>query len=284
MTTLMSCSMREQTSHRSDANGAQQRVEFGALARVEASCGLIETEQHGIGAHGARDLEAALVAIGQVAGGIVGARGEARSARASAAPFRRRRFSDLRQLLVPRRPRKTEKPDARISAIVLGDDEIFEHRHALETAGCSGTCARRGPWPRSRSPACAPAGRHRLTIVSRDGRVESVIASTSSGVGDAGAREREATFRRLVEAGDAVEYGRLAGAVGADQRGDVATPDGERQIVDGDEPAEAHREMLDDKQRVRFASAEGISRGPPSRASRKRPCAGAGRSTVLASR
>src|SRR5262249_24463470 len=50
---------------------------------------------------------------------------------------------------------------------------------------------------------------------------------------------------RLVKAGDAVEHRRLAGAVGPDQRGDVAAPRAETEIVAGDEPAEAHAEVLD---------------------------------------
>ena len=50
---------------------------------------------------------------------------------------------------------------------------------------------------------------------------------------------------RLVEAGDAVEHGGLAGAVRPDQRGDVLAPDIEGHIVDGDEPAEAHGQVLD---------------------------------------
>ena len=55
------------------ADGEQQRVELGAFARIEAGGRLVEAEQHRIGAHGARDLEPALRAIGQVAGRIVGA-------------------------------------------------------------------------------------------------------------------------------------------------------------------------------------------------------------------
>ena len=51
----------------------QQLVELGAFARVEAGGRLVEAEQHRIGAHGARDLEPALRAIGQIAGRIVGA-------------------------------------------------------------------------------------------------------------------------------------------------------------------------------------------------------------------
>ena len=55
------------------ANEAEQRVEFGRLARVEAGGRLVEAEEHGIGAHGAGDLQPALGAIGQVPGRVVGA-------------------------------------------------------------------------------------------------------------------------------------------------------------------------------------------------------------------
>ena len=61
------------------------------------------------------------------------------------------------------------------------------------------------------------------------------------------AGQRQPTLGRFVEAGDAVEHRRLAGAVGADQRGDVAAPGLKRQFVDGGEPAKAHREILDDE-------------------------------------
>jgi hypothetical protein len=50
---------------------------------------------------------------------------------------------------------------------------------------------------------------------------------------------------RLVEAGDAIEDGGLARAVRADQCGDVAAFGCERQVVDGDNAAKAHREMID---------------------------------------
>ena len=41
------------------------------LARIEAGGRLVEAEQHRLGAHGARDLQAPLGAVGQVAGRIV---------------------------------------------------------------------------------------------------------------------------------------------------------------------------------------------------------------------
>ncbi len=58
------------------ADGVEVVPELGALVRIEAGRGLVEAEQHRVGAHRPRDLEAALVAIGQLAGGIVGAADE----------------------------------------------------------------------------------------------------------------------------------------------------------------------------------------------------------------
>ena len=55
------------------ADEAEQVVELGRFARVEAGGRLVEAEQHRVGAHRAGDLEPALRAIGQVAGGVVGA-------------------------------------------------------------------------------------------------------------------------------------------------------------------------------------------------------------------
>jgi hypothetical protein len=52
-------------------------------------------------------------------------------------------------------------------------------------------------------------------------------------------------LRRLVEAGDAVENGGLAGAIGADQCGDVGGARGEGEIAHGGQAAEAHGEVFD---------------------------------------
>ena len=59
------------------------------------------------------------------------------------------------------------------------------------------------------------------------------------------AMQRETPLGRPIKAGDAIEYGGLAGAVRPDQCRDRAAPDLERQIVDGDETAEAHRQVFD---------------------------------------
>ena len=69
--------------------------------------------------------------------------------------------------------------------------------------------------------------------------------AASVGEGPGRMRERDPALGRLVEAGDAVEHRRLAGAVRPDQRGDVAAADGEGEVVDGDQAAEAHGQVLD---------------------------------------
>src|SRR5262249_31772550 len=61
--------------------------------------------------------------------------------------------------------------------------------------------------------------------------------------------QKHAPARRFVEPGDAVEDRSLAGAVWADKGGDVATRRLERQVVDGNQPAEAHGEVLHAEQR-----------------------------------
>ena len=55
----------------------KKHVEFLALAIVEPGGGLVEAQEHRVGAHRARDFEPPLCAVGQRAGRIVGAVGEA---------------------------------------------------------------------------------------------------------------------------------------------------------------------------------------------------------------
>jgi hypothetical protein len=61
--------------------------------------------------------------------------------------------------------------------------------------------------------------------------------------------ERDLAFGGLVEAGDAVEHRGLAGAVGADQRGDLVGVGFEGEIRDGGKAAETHRHVLDREHR-----------------------------------
>src|SRR5262249_30943520 len=74
---------------------------------------------------------------------------------------------------------------------------------------------------------------------------------------------------RLVEPCDAVEHRGLAGAVRADQRGDVAARHGEADVVDRHQAAEAHGEMLDGEHGLphpcpSFTSEAGMSLRSPS--------------------
>src|SRR3546814_10990907 len=62
-------------------------------------------------------------------------------------------------------------------------------------------------------------------------------------------RQRQPSDGRLVEAGEAVEQRRLAGAVGADDAGDLGRAGGEGDVVDGQQAAEAHGQVLDRQQR-----------------------------------
>ena len=106
--------------------------------------------------------------------------------------------------------------------LVLGHHQIFQHGHAaeqpdvLEGAGDAGL------------------------------GVDVVVVETLEPVAwSLRMIELHRSLGRLVEAGDAVEHGGLAGAVRPDQRGDVLAPDIEGHVVDGGEPAEAHGEVLD---------------------------------------
>ena len=59
------------------------------------------------------------------------------------------------------------------------------------------------------------------------------------------AHEADLTVRRLIHAGDGVERGGLARAVGTDERDDLALVDLKAQVVDGDDAAELHRNIVE---------------------------------------
>ena len=106
--------------------------------------------------------------------------------------------------------------------VVLGDQQVFQHGHAgkqadvLEGAGDARLLRHQ-------------IVRHALEQIERAVRARetlrlplSVSVSSSLQTDGIAVAERDAALARLVEAGDAVEHGGLAGAVRADQRGDVA--------------------------------------------------------------
>ena len=56
-------------AHAALADGEQQPAELGRLLRIEARGGLVEQQQLRLGGERARQLDAALQAVGQAAGG-----------------------------------------------------------------------------------------------------------------------------------------------------------------------------------------------------------------------
>src|SRR5690606_39182191 len=107
----------------------------------------------------------------------------------------------------------------------LGMPGDFEVRHALEQEHGPLRAARPG------------------SVTGSDGVDRLLLASGS-------VPHDDAPLGRLVEAGDAVEDGGLACAIRPDQRGDVTAADIEGKVVDGDEAAEPHGEMLDAEHRI----------------------------------
>ncbi len=139
-------------------------------------------------------------------------------------PVARQFYRLFRGFLVSAESQQAEHREAGSAheLVVLRDQQVLQHRHAgkqayvLEGAGHLGVGG-------------DPEIRHAL---------EQVIAPVLP-------VDRDHAHGRLVKAGQAIEDGGLASAVRADQRGDLAAPGGEAQIVDGDKAPEAHRKMLD---------------------------------------
>src|SRR5689334_18633913 len=121
-----------------------------------------------------------------------------------------------------------ERKDARLhQRVVLGDDQIFENRHPGEQPdilkGASNAGAARDPEPLDAFEL------EYLTVLVHC----------------------EAAGARPVEAGQAIENRSLASAVRTDDRGDLVAVGGERNIVNRNQSAKAHRQMLDREQRCR---------------------------------
>ncbi len=204
----------------SRADREQELVQPVALARVEAGGRLVEAEQQGPRAHRARDLEPPLIAIGQRAGRLVGA---------------------------AREPDPVEPMPREVDGFLLGLAEAADAEN-----GADGE-------PEARiSTLCCATIRFSSTVMPWNSRMFWKVRATRARRIDVviveplqiealavGMGELHQPFGRLVEAGDAVEHRGLAGAVRPDQRGDVVAADRERDVVDGEQPAEAHGQVLD---------------------------------------
>ena len=192
----------------------------GAFARVQSGGRLVEAQQRRFGAHRARDFEAALIAIGQIAGGVVGAVEQADAVEPERGLIDRALFGRA----PGRRADQPEKGQAggQHQRVVLRDHQVFQRGHA------------------GKQPDVLEGARD-LGLLGDPEIVQPFELDLAAVV----MRQPHGAGGRLVETGDAVEHGGLAGAVRPDQRGDLAPLGAERQIVDGDDAAEAHRQMID---------------------------------------
>jgi hypothetical protein len=73
--------------------------------------------------------------------------------------------------------------------------------------------------------------------------------TTSGRASDVGAVDAHAAREAVDETGDAIENGRLAGAIGADQTGDGACRNGEGRAVESPDAAETRPDIVHLKQR-----------------------------------
>src|SRR5262245_37780084 len=261
------------------ADGIEIAAELGAFVGIESRRRLVEAEQHRIGAHGARDLEPTLAAVRQLAGQIIGARGQCNLLEQVA------RLVDRRPLgaRIGGQPERADRGESGRphQRIMLGDQQVFQHRHALEQADVL-----------ERARDAGLAG-HEIVGHALEQEQRAVAAGDAAGapLGQGGEfvphagiadLQRDAALGRFVEAGDAVEHGGLAGAVRSDQRGDVAAARAEGEVVDRDQPAEAHAQVLDAQhgREVRagggLAPSAGGARGRAERRAHPRPSRASG--------
>ena len=205
MTTRMSCSISSTVSPCSSRSFSTKRGEVRRLLRVHPGGRLVEEEELRLRRERARDLEPALVAVGEVLARVSSTFRRARSTRAArgrarARPRSSRLIRGVRRIAPRSRPCRRECiPTSTFSSAVM-----FWKRRMF--------------WNVRPMPRCGDRVR-RLA-------------------GDVVAVEDDPAGGRLVDAGEHVEERRLAGAVRADQADDRAARDREVDVVDGDEPAE----------------------------------------------
>ena len=129
MTTCMLCSTSTTVSVERVAQPADLRLQPLGLAVVHAGGGLVEEEQLRLEHHRARDLEAALVAVRERGGRLVGdvLRGRRRRAARS-----RARASLL--VVVVRRRAEDRGGEVRALLELARDEQVLEHRELREEA------------------------------------------------------------------------------------------------------------------------------------------------------
>ena len=106
-----------------------ERLQIALFLRVQAGGRLVQHEQARLGDHAARDLQASLVAVGQVAGLAVGELAQAHEVQ----PLRRARQRIGFRLAIGLELEQARQ-QARLDLGVLGDQQVFQHGQLLEQA------------------------------------------------------------------------------------------------------------------------------------------------------
>src|SRR5690606_8911810 len=210
----------------------------------------VQAQQPRPRAHGARNLEPALVAVGQAAGRVVRARLEADAREPVARALDRLRLGGA---IAPAAEEAADGIERSAhESVVLRHDQVLERGHGREQADVLERAHHAG---------------------ARDAHVAQALEAQRLSA----AIQGEAAGARAVEAGEAVEHGGLAGAVGADDGGDGARVGAKREVVDRGHALEAHAQPLD---REQWRAHEGARSGRRSVGSRQasRPC---GRQTMI---
>ena len=199
-------------------DGLDEVHELDTFLRVHAGGGFVQQQHAGLGGQGAGDLQTALGTVGQVAGLFVPQILQVHGLQQA--------VGDVDGFLLFAAGGGVAgqgAPDAGLGAAVAADHHVLQHGHVAEqTDVLEGA----GHAQRRDEVGLAPVEQMLLAV---------------------GAVQVHGAFRGLVDAGDAVEEGGLAGAVGADEGHDLTFVDGQVQLVEGAQTAEVTRQALDFK-------------------------------------
>jgi hypothetical protein len=201
------------------------------LGAGHARGGLVEQEQPGAGCQRHRDLDEPLLAVGQGARGLAPAMGEPHEGDDL---LRLGREAGL--LLAHRAPRGQHGQHPRRSAEVQPDHHVVRHAHGGEDARLLERADDAAPGDVGR-----PQAGERCAVVC------------------------DPAARRSEIAGDGVERGRLAGAVGPDQARDAPRLHRERHARQRRDAAELDREVLDAEHQARRSQPATVGTMPRGR-------------------
>src|SRR5512133_1154085 len=194
------------------ANLEDQLLGLPSLLGVHARCRLIQQQQLGIGTESTSNLESSLVAVRQVARQMIGSVAEPDEVEQLLGTF-------CGRLLITAELRPADDRGKRS----CGGTAIAPNHHVLERGNVA------------KQPDVLEGPRHaRDHDLARLRRKDVAI-------------ENDASLCWYVETGQAIEEGRLAGTVWADQAHDLAPVNVQIHRVDGDEAAEPHGHILGDQ-------------------------------------